>query len=60
MVSVIDDGVGEIIQALKSKEILDNTIILFYSDNGAPTVGLHANRGSNSPLRGVRYPKKNF
>lgn len=53
MVSVIDDGVGEVIQALQSKGMLDNTIVLFYSDNGAPTVGLHTNKGSNYPLRGV-------
>uniref|UniRef100_A0A336LN14 CSON003318 protein n=1 Tax=Culicoides sonorensis TaxID=179676 RepID=A0A336LN14_CULSO len=54
MVSVIDDGIGDLIESLESKGILDNTIILFYSDNGAPTVGLHANKGSNYPFKGQK------
>lgn len=38
MNAAIDDGVGKIIQNLKKYRILDNTIIFFVSDNGAPLV----------------------
>ncbi|XP_058832247.1 arylsulfatase B-like [Topomyia yanbarensis] len=55
MISKVDDGVGDIVQALKQRNMLDNTIILFYSDNGAPSVGVHSNSGSNYPLRGQKY-----
>ncbi|XP_058124587.1 arylsulfatase B-like [Anopheles ziemanni] len=55
MISRIDAGVGKIYRALEQRRMLENTIILFYADNGAPTVGIHANSGSNYPLRGQKY-----
>jgi arylsulfatase A-like enzyme len=50
----LDESVGRVMQALKEKRILDQTIVIFLSDNGAPTTGIHRNHGSNWPLRGVR------
>ncbi len=36
MISAIDDGVGKIVETLEKYQLLDNTIIYFISDNGAP------------------------
>ncbi|XP_035894202.1 arylsulfatase B-like isoform X2 [Anopheles stephensi] len=54
MIARIDTGVGRIYRTLEGRNMLDNTIILFYADNGAPTLGVHANAGSNYPLRGQK------
>ena len=50
MISCIDDGVGEILATLKKHEALENTLIFFISDNGAP----NNNGGSNNPLQGSK------
>lgn len=49
----LDQSVGRLVKALREKEMLDQTVIIFVSDNGAATRGLHKNTGSNFPLRGV-------
>lgn len=53
MVSMLDRSVGTVMSALREKQMLDNSIVIFMSDNGAQTQGIHANHGSNYPLKGV-------
>ncbi|XP_023215784.1 arylsulfatase B-like [Centruroides sculpturatus] len=52
-VSELDKLVGEIFEALDHKKMLDNTIFVFSSDNGAET-GFRKGVGSNWPLRGIK------
>ncbi|KAI5731637.1 hypothetical protein M8J77_013626 [Diaphorina citri] len=59
MVKKLDDSVGTVISALQRKGMLENSIIIFMSDNGAPTVEYretsnYRNWGSNYPYRGVK------
>lgn len=54
MVSMLDKSVGDVVTALREKHMLENSIILFISDNGAQTNGIHANHGSNYPLKGLK------
>ena len=49
----LDESVGRTVAALKKAKMLENSIIIFASDNGAQTEGLLENFGSNYPLRGV-------
>ena len=56
-VTAVDDGVGMIIQALKEKGQLDNTIIIFAGDNGyfmSEHGGLHDKRKAYDPS--IRIP----
>uniref|UniRef100_A0A1B6GFH0 Sulfatase N-terminal domain-containing protein n=1 Tax=Cuerna arida TaxID=1464854 RepID=A0A1B6GFH0_9HEMI len=61
MVSKLDESVGRVVAALQTRYMLDNTIIVFMSDNGAPskdttssTFNFYPNWGSNFPLRGAK------
>ncbi|XP_059608021.1 arylsulfatase B-like [Phlebotomus argentipes] len=54
MMNIMDRGIGQIIKKLSHKDMLKNSVILFYSDNGSPIEGLYANEGSNYPLRGQK------
>lgn len=68
MVAAVDDSVGKLMQSLKDQNIFDNTIVIFFSDNGGLST-FPGSRGmgptSNAPLRagkgwlyegGVREP----
>ncbi|MBI1312268.1 sulfatase-like hydrolase/transferase [bacterium] len=48
MVVEMDSSVGEIVATLNRLGLAGNTLLLFFSDNGAN------NRGSNGPLRGAK------
>lgn len=51
MVSAVDDGVGRLLDKLTETGQLDNTIVIFLSDNGGP---LSDNGSNNTPLRGQK------
>jgi arylsulfatase A-like enzyme len=49
--TALDDGVGQVLQALQGQNLLSNTLIFFLSDNG----GENNNRARNYPLRGYKF-----
>lgn len=53
MLSRLDASVGRVVGALKERKMLDNSVILFFCDNGAPIIAEHGNGGSNHPFKGV-------
>lgn len=53
-IAALDDGVGKVVNALKENQMLQNSVILFFCDNGAPIEQEHSNGGSNSPFKGVK------
>ncbi|KAJ8017362.1 Arylsulfatase I [Holothuria leucospilota] len=54
MVSMLDESVKNVTIALKKANMLDNSVIIFTSDNGGPANGFDVNYASNFPLRGVK------
>lgn len=54
MVKKLDDSVGDVVEALNKRGILENTIVVFISDNGGMTTGDSLNYASNYPLRGLK------
>lgn len=57
MISKLDQSVAAIVEALDQRGMLNNSVIVFLSDNGAPNVK-SSNSGSNYPWRGVRTNTK--
>ena len=52
MVTILDEGIKNVTDALKRNEIFDNTMIIFQSDNGGPTNHTENTQSNNYPLRG--------
>lgn len=54
MVEAVDQGVQQMIDALKEEGVLDNTLIVFTSDNGGEEVAAEKYPGNNGWLRGSK------
>lgn len=52
MITVLDQNIGKIVTTLTRKRMLDNSVIVFLSDNGSPYQNFSDYR-PNFPLRGV-------
>jgi arylsulfatase A-like enzyme len=61
MISALDDGVGQVLRALRELHLEQNTLVLFGADNGATRearAGLNgkpATAGNNAPFRGNKF-----
>jgi arylsulfatase A-like enzyme len=51
MQSAMDDAIGTVLTKIRELGQEENTLIIFFSDNGGPTPG---NTSSNGPLRGYK------
>jgi arylsulfatase A-like enzyme len=60
MLSRLDHCVGDVVSALGEKGMLNNSIIIFSTDNGGPAAGFNLNAASNWPLRGVTFFFTNY
>ena len=55
MMSAMDDSIGRVLKSLHEKNLEENTLVFFFSDNGGPTMkGTTINASSNAPLRGSK------
>jgi len=49
MIESVDDSVGRVLTTIDELDLADNTVVIFYSDNGG-----HVGATSNHPLRGAK------
>lgn len=49
MISVMDRGIGELLDLLEERKLAENTLVVFLSDNGGAT---YTDGSRNTPLRG--------
>lgn len=50
----MDQSIGLVIEALHKRNMLENSIVIFSTDNGGLPTGLGSNYGFNWPLRGFK------
>lgn len=53
MISIMDKGIGEIVNELKKEGIFDNTMIIFLQDNGGNAEGVGYGKGPDGEIRSV-------
>lgn len=54
MTSALDESVGAVFEALSRRGMLDNTVVVFSSDNGADTNSTNKNSASSWPFKGQK------
>lgn len=54
MVTTLDESLQKITDALTAKGMIENTILVFTTDNGGAAGGYDNSAGSNYPLRGSK------
>jgi arylsulfatase A-like enzyme len=55
MMSAMDDAIGAVMKKLTDDKLSENTLVMFISDNGGPTMkGVTVNASVNTPLRGSK------
>ncbi|XP_067626465.1 arylsulfatase B [Eurosta solidaginis] len=54
MLTQLDQSIGQIVHVLQKRKMLNDSIIVFSTDNGGPPQGFNLNHASNWPLRGVK------
>jgi arylsulfatase A-like enzyme len=55
MLSAMDDAIGRTIGTIRDEKLEENTLVIFFSDSGGPTMlGTTINGSSNGPLRGSK------
>jgi arylsulfatase A-like enzyme len=55
MLSAMDDAIGRTIAAIRDEGLEETTLVMFFSDNGGPTMaGTTINGSRNGPLRGSK------
>ena len=54
--SKMDDSMSQVVEVLHQKQMLSNSIIVFISDNGAPSVDVFQNWGFELFCKGCKCP----
>lgn len=55
MLSAMDENIGKVLTKLRDEKLEERTLIVFFSDNGGPTMqGTTLNGSVNAPLRGSK------